>query len=89
YSEVKETLGLSSGEDKLAVIRASGNINRVECQCFHLFQASSLRQSLKRYATKYSEVKETLGLSSGEDKLAEDYDTEDYEDYDEDQDDGM
>nr|GEW50146.1 DNA-binding pseudobarrel domain-containing protein [Tanacetum cinerariifolium] len=27
YSEVKETLGLSSGKDKLAMIRASGNIN--------------------------------------------------------------
>nr|GEY88681.1 serine protease SPPA, chloroplastic [Tanacetum cinerariifolium] len=34
YSEVKETLGLSSGKDKLAVIRASGNINRVKGSMF-------------------------------------------------------
>nr|GEW08256.1 probable mediator of RNA polymerase II transcription subunit 37e [Tanacetum cinerariifolium]GEW09775.1 probable mediator of RNA polymerase II transcription subunit 37e [Tanacetum cinerariifolium] len=34
YSEVKETLGLSSGKDKFAVIRASGNINRVEGSMF-------------------------------------------------------
>ncbi|GJZ28650.1 serine protease SPPA, chloroplastic [Tanacetum coccineum] len=49
YSEVKKgTLGLSGGKDKLAVIRASGDINRVE---------GSLRHSLKIYAKMWKEMK--------------------------------